>query len=118
MDYIKNYPNFELNEAKNETFEDFSSIRLAGAKKISDSAKEKGGDALLTYHHFKVKLPTYKRAIDGKFDLDKAKSEYKDLLERLYSKTSKSMDIDQVQFQELVGRIEVVGELIIRNENQ
>ena len=52
---IKNYNNF-INESKKESFEEFSLIRLNGAKKIAENAKEKVGDALLTYHHFKVKI--------------------------------------------------------------
>lgn len=114
MQYIKDYPGLNINEAKSESFEEFSNVRLAGATKIADAAKEKGGDAMLTYHHFIVKLPTYKRAGDGKFDLAKAKDEYKDLMDKLYSSTYKKMNITPVEFQELVGRIEVVGELIIR----
>ena len=116
MQYIKNYPVENINETKKETFEEFSNIRLAGATKIADAAKEKGGDAMLTYHHFVVKLPTYKKAGDGKFDLAKAKDEYKNLLDKLYSSTYKKMNITPVEFQELVGRIEVIGELIIRYE--
>jgi hypothetical protein len=116
MQYIKDYSSLNINEAKTESFEEFSKVRLAGATKIADSAKEKGGDAMLTYHHFAVKLPTYKKASDGKFDLDKAKAEYKDLLDKLYSSTYKKMNITPVEFQELVGRIEVIGELIIRYE--
>ena len=38
-------------------FEEFASKRYDGAKKIVDNAKEKGGPAILTYHHFVVKLP-------------------------------------------------------------
>jgi hypothetical protein len=37
-------------------------------------------------------------------------------MDKLYSSTYKKMDITPVEFQELVGRIEVVGELIIRYE--
>lgn len=113
---IKKYTDF-INESKGkETFEEFSATRLAGATKIADAAKEKGGDAMLTYHHFKVKLPTYKKAKDGKFDKVDAEKEYKDLLEKLYSATRETMDIDQVDFQEIVGRIEVLGELLIRQK--
>ena len=60
---------------KKETFETFADTREAGAEKIADNAKKKGGLALLTWHHFKVKLPYYKKAAAGKFDLDKAKAE-------------------------------------------
>ena len=58
-----------------QTFETFADTREAGAEKIADNAKKKGGLALLTWHHFKVKLPYYKKAAAGKFDLDKAKAE-------------------------------------------
>jgi hypothetical protein len=101
---------FESKEEKKETFETFADTREAGAEKIVDNAKKKGGLALLTWHHFKVKLPYYKRAAEGKFDLDKAKKEY----EATYKKISTSMT--QIEFQREVGRLEVLGELIIREE--
>jgi len=41
--------------------ESFAKKRHEGAKKISDMAKEKGGVALLTHDHFRVKLPYYER---------------------------------------------------------
>ena len=63
-----------LTEAK-KNFESFAKNRLAGAEKIIANAKEKGGDALLTYNHFNVKPSYYKKAIDGKFDLEAAKKE-------------------------------------------
>ena len=56
-----------LTEAK-ENFETFAKNRLAGAEKIIANAKEKGGDALLTYTHFNIKPSYYKKAINGKFD--------------------------------------------------
>ena len=62
-----------------ETFETFADTREAGAEKIVDNAKKKGGLALLTWHHFKVKLPYYKRAAAGRFDLDKAKREFEEI---------------------------------------
>ena len=101
---------FESKEEKKETFETFADTREAGAEKIVDNAKKKGGVALLTWHHFKVKLPYYKRAADGRFDLDKAKKEF----EATYKKISTSMT--QIEFQREVGRLEVLGELIIREE--
>jgi hypothetical protein len=93
---------------KQETFETFADTREAGAEKISDNAKKKGGLALLTWHHFKVKLPYYKKAAAGKFDLEEAKKEYA----ATYKKISTSMT--QIEFQREVGRLEVLGELIIR----
>lgn len=95
---------------KPETFETFADTREAGAEKIANTAHKKGGLALLTWHHFKVKLPYYKKAAAGKFDLEKAKREY----EETYKKISTSMS--QIEFQREVGRLEVLGELIIREE--
>jgi hypothetical protein len=100
---------FESKENKKDTFESFADTREAGAEKIVNNAKEKGGLSLLTWHHFKVKLPYYKKAAAGKFDMDFAKKEY----EATYKKISTSMT--QVEFQREVGRLEVLGELIIRN---
>lgn len=107
----------ETDKKDDMSIEDFSEKRLGGAEKIVDNAKEKGGVALLTYHHFEVKLPYYEKAAKGELDMDDAKKEYKDLLEKLYLATKGDMDIQQISFQELVGKIEVLGELIIK-ENE
>ena len=69
----------------------------------------------MTYHHFPVKLPYYQKSVDGELDMQTIKEEYDDLLTDLYEATRESMDITQVKFQELVGKIEVLGELIIEN---
>ena len=96
--------------------EEFADGRGKGAEKITDNAKEKGGNSMLTYHHFKVKLPYYEKATEGKFDKEKSSKEYKKHLEDLYKSTNQQMDITPVKFQELMGRIEVLGELIIENK--
>jgi hypothetical protein len=95
---------------KPDTFETFADTREAGAAKIVNNAKTKGGLALLTWHHFKVKLPYYKRAAAGRFDLDKAKKEFDETYKRI------STSMTQIEFQREVGRLEVLGELIIREE--
>ena len=97
-----------------ESFKTFAEKRLAGAEKITNNAKEKGGPAMLTYHHFRVKLPYYKKASEGKFDVEEGKKEFKELLDKL-CKISKNVNMEQVEFQKLVGEIEVLGELIIKN---
>ena len=89
---------------------DFVSNRMNGAAKITQTAKEKGGDALLTYHHFVVKLPYYKKAKDGEMDIDEAKKEFTETLGKI------SLDMDQTTFQTEVGRLEVLGELIIKSK--
>ena len=104
-----------LTEAKNK-IEDFAETRESGAEKIADNAKKKGGLAMLTYHHFVVKLPYYKKAAEGKLDFEQAKKEYHQLLEKLYKATKGDLNIQQVEFQKLVGKIEVLGELLIKNK--
>ncbi len=96
--------------------DDFADKRGTGAKEITDSAKDKGGLSLLTYNHFRVKLPYYKKAAAGNLDISKATEEYISELDRLYKATKNSMQIDQKTFQEIMGRIEVLGELIIRDK--
>ena len=95
-------------------FEDFAENRLNGATKISHSAEEKGGDALLTYHHFKVKLPFYEEATNGKFNNKKAKVHYDNLVEELFNR---GINFEQIEFQEILGKIEVIGELLIKSKD-
>lgn len=98
-----------LQEAK-ETFENFAVTRGKGAAKIASTAEEKGGLALLTWHHFKVKAPYYKKAEEGKFNKEAAMKEF----EQTHKKISLSMT--QIEFQREVGRLEVLGELLIRDK--
>ena len=97
-------------KSKKETFEDFAETRGEGATKISNTAEKKGGLSLLTWNHFKVKLPYYKKASAGKLDLDEAKKEFAETYGKI------SLDMSQIEFQREVGRLEVLGELIIREE--
>jgi hypothetical protein len=71
-----------IREAK-EAFEDFAKTRGEGAAKIATTAEEKGGLSLLTWHHFKVKAPYYKKAIDGKFDKEAAKKEFEETYKKI-----------------------------------
>jgi hypothetical protein len=96
------------------SFDEFAEKRLKGATKITNQAKEKGGPSMLTYHHFNVKLPYYKKASEGKFDLNKSKSEFKTLVNQLCD-IDENVKIKQIDFQKLVGKIEVLGELIINH---
>ena len=105
-----------IEEQTSKSFDEFASKRLGGAEKITNNAKEKGGPSLLTYHHFRVKLPYYKKASEGKFDVEEGKKEYKELLKKLYQSTKGEMNIEQVEFQKLMGQIEVLGELIIKHK--
>jgi len=101
-----------LNEAKKlkETFEEFANIRGKGAAKIASTAHEKGGLALLTWHHFKVKDSYYKKAEEGKFDKEASIKEFDKTLKSI------SLNMTAIEFQREVGRLEVLGELIIRDK--
>jgi hypothetical protein len=108
--------NFDLRkylaEAKKEkeTFEKFAETRGEGAAKIASNAEEKGGLALLTWHHFKVKAPYYKKATTGKFDSNAAVKEFESTLKSI------SLNMTPIEFQREVGRLEVLGELLIREK--
>jgi hypothetical protein len=97
-------------QVKRLSFDEFAGTRMGGAEKIANNAKEKGGPSMLTYHHFKVKLPYYKKASEGKFNMEESKKEF--------TKTLKSitLDMNQTEFQREVGRLEVLGELIIKHK--
>jgi len=110
MDFLLQYSEFISEARADQTTESFAAARLAGATKIAEAAKEKGGPAMLTYHHFVVKLPYYKKAADGKLRYNSIESEYKKLLGELTTQKH-----DQTQFQKLVGKIEVLGELMIKH---
>ncbi len=120
MDYfnLKKYlaENKLIEDISEEEMESFAEGRGEGAKTIADNAKEKGGDSMLTYHHFKVKSPYYKKASDGNFNKDEFTEDYKGFLEELYEKTKDGMNIEPIAFQELMGKIEVLGELLIENK--
>jgi len=91
----------------------FAETRLKGATKISKQSKEKGGPSMLTYHHFVVKLPYYKEASEGKFNFATSVKEFDSCVNKLAQKMD---NMGQVEFQKLMGRIEVLGELIIKNK--
>jgi len=67
---------------------------------------------MLTYNHFNVKPAYYKKAIQGKFDIEQAIKEFNKI------HNSISLDMTQTQFQKEVGRLEVLGELIIKNKSK
>lgn len=110
MDFLLQYSEFIAESKSDQSIEEFAAARLAGATKIANAAKEKGGPAMLTYHHFVVKLPYYKKAAAGKLSYDSIENEYKKLLAELTTEKQ-----NQTQFQKLVGKIEVLGELMIKH---
>jgi len=100
----------EILKGVKETFEEFAKKRGEGAAKIASNAEKKGGLALLTWHHFKVKAPYYKKATEGKFDKEAATKEFDKTLKSI------SLNMTPIEFQREVGRLEVLGELLIRDK--
>ena len=93
-----------------DKFEEFAGTRLKGAEKIADTTQEAGGLSLLTYKHYKVKLPYYKKAAAGKLDKETAKKEFEETLKSI------SLNMTQNEFQIEMGRLEVLGELLIQEK--
>jgi len=97
-----------------EEFRQFAEARHKGAKDIADKAQKKGGPAILTYHHFVVKLPYYGTAIAGGFNPLKAAEELRAIVAEVGNGSGTWSRAEQIGFQELIGRLEVVGELLIK----
>jgi uncharacterized coiled-coil DUF342 family protein len=91
----------------------FIEKRREGAQKIATSASRKSGPARLTAKHFKAKLPVYdriKKMVKAGKDLKGLKSEYNKTLSSLRKNIRQPM-----KFQELTGKLEVLGEILIES---
>jgi len=93
-------------------FDNFVDKRLEGAKKITKDSYEKGGTSMLTYYHYDAKLQFYLDAAGGNFDIEAAKEVFDSL------KSEISYDMPQIDFQKKMGAMEVLGELIIKQESK
>jgi|688.fasta_scaffold97567_8 hypothetical protein len=112
---IMNKNKKQSTQSTDKQLEDFSKKRGEGAMKIAENAKEKGGLSMLTYYHFDVKEPYYKSAAEGKLDFAEAEKELKGLISEV-NNGIQDMSIGQIDFQKKVGRIEVLGELLIEHK--
>jgi hypothetical protein len=99
---------------QSEDVVDFLKSRRTGAKESAASAKQKGGDAIVSYYHFAAKDQPYGEitGILKSEGLDEAKK----LCKRKYKELLKAVDLDMTQkeYQAIVGKIEVYGECYIR----
>lgn len=103
----------EEEKKPNQEFIDFAEARYNGAKDITEKAEKKGGPSLLTYHHFRVKLPHYEQAKAGMFVPLQSQAKLKELLQEICL-LSGGVKIGQERFQMIVGEMEVIGELLIK----
>ena len=110
---IADYTNF-LNETAGQKLSDFAANRMQGASDIAKKAKEKGGNAMLTFHHFDVKLPYYQQVADGKWSKEEWERKLSEKMQELEFSLRSGMD--QIDFQKIVGEIEVIGEILIENK--
>ena len=96
-------------KAKHKEMLEFFAKRKEGARKIANSAKEKGGPSILTAWHFQAKDSQYReviQAIQENKDESYFKSKWKSILNKLRN------DMKQEQFQKTIGELEVWGEVI------
>ena len=93
---------------------EFIRERKKAAGKIHIQSSRKPGPARLTAKHFEVKLPVYDKAIklleDNK-SLKVLKKEYMSILAQLRKNRQ------PVKFQELTGKLEALGEILIKSSN-
>lgn len=94
----------------NENLKIFANKRKCEAIVNCNNCKEK---ELLTKKHFEVKLSIYDKASKN-FNRDEMIKQYNDLLIELNSK--KIEEIDPIDFQTITGKLEAIGELIIKDK--
>lgn len=117
--YIQNLrsPMYFSEASKNKESDDlmtFLKNRKNGAKETAAKAKEKGGDAILSYYHFAAKDKPYAEVLSAlKNDGLKAATK---LCKDNYKTLMKAVDLDmgQKEYQAIVGKIEVFGECYIK----
>ncbi len=104
-----------ITESRDSALAEFAQKRLKAAEDTASRAQDKGGAAVLTYHHFIVKLPYYRRAANGKFSITEAGQELSSLTSQLNRLLTDITPSDRVSFQKIMGKIEVIGELLIES---
>ena len=75
-----------------------------------DTLKEKAAQWIIKYND---KLEDYEQLQE---EYQELQEEYKELCSELHSYMDDIASVDQSKFQKLVGKIEVIGELLIRNK--
>jgi hypothetical protein len=119
MNFQESYPIIEeesypqLTAATRRLLE-FIKTRRKGAEKIHTQSTRRSGTARLTAKHFGAKLPVYDRVIklvEKDKELLPLKKEYLSLLSQL------RRNRQPMKFQELTGKLEALGEILIETGN-
>lgn len=97
-----------------ENLKCFANKRKCQAIVSCNNCKEKESSQLLTKKHFEVKLSIYDKASKN-FDKNEMINQYNNLLMELSSK--KIEEIDPMDFQTITGKLEAIGELIIKEKS-
>lgn len=98
-------------EAKNNNeMVQFFEKRAAGAAKIASEARAKGGPSILTAWHFAAKAKPYAEVLQA-IKANKPESFYMSKCKSLMSSV-RCGGMTQKSFQEVMGRLEVMGEAI------
>ena len=96
-----------------DKFDEFLNKRKAGAEKLAASAKKKGGYSTLTAIHFAAKEKPYNDCLKWE-DKEGKEKHFKEKAEEIYKKLADLDSLTQREFQDLMGRLEVYGEVYIR----
>ena len=96
-----------------EKFDEFLNKRKAGAEKLAASAKAKGGYSILTAIHFAAKEKPYNDCLKWE-DKEGKEKHFKEKANEIYKQLSDLDSLTQREFQDLMGKLEVYGEVYIR----
>jgi hypothetical protein len=96
-----------------DKFDEFLNKRKAGAEKLEAQTRKKGGYSLLTAIHYAAKEKPYADCLKWEDKKGKEKH-FKEKAEEIYKKLADLDSLTQREFQDLMGRLEVYGEVYIR----
>ena len=105
---------YDYKNKKTDKLVEFIEERKSGAEKIANQASRKAGVSRLTAAHFKAKLPVYdkvKKQLQANKPISFVDKEYKKTLSEL-----RKIRSNQIKFQKLTGKLEVLGEILIESK--
>jgi hypothetical protein len=107
---FENFFNESTSLDKNKELEAFITKRAAGAAKIAKQTTIKGGLSCLTAAHFHAKKVPYGICLKKLGDKSVLKTHINELLKKLQNWE----DMSQMEFQKVMGQLEVYGEVALQ----